>query len=76
MLIKLDGTPNKSNLGANAILAVSLCSLKCLAKLQNKELYEYVTYGKVSMPIPMMNILNGGKHADNKLDIQEFMKGL
>ena len=73
LLIKLDGTPNKSNLGANAMLAVSLCSLKCLAKLQNKELYEYVTYGKVSLPIPMINIINGGVHADNHLDVQEFM---
>lgn len=73
LLIKLDGTKNKSNLGANAMLAVSLCSIKCLAKLQNKELYEYVTYGKVSLPIPMINIINGGKHADNNLDIQEFM---
>ncbi len=73
MLLKLDGTPNKSVLGANAMLAVSLASLKCLAKLQNKELYEYVTYGKVSLPIPMINIVNGGAHADNNLDIQEFM---
>lgn len=73
LLLKLDGTPNKSNLGANAILAVSLCCLKCLAKLQNKELYEYVTYGKVNLPIPMINIINGGAHADNNLDIQEFM---
>ena len=72
-LLKLDGTPNKSKLGANAMLAVSLASLKCLAKLQNKELYEYVTYGKVSLPIPMINIVNGGVHADNNLDIQEFM---
>ena len=73
LLLKLDGTKNKSNLGANAMLAVSLASLKCLAKLQNKELYEYVTYGKVSLPIPMVNIINGGAHADNALDIQEFM---
>ncbi len=72
-LLKLDGTPNKSNLGANAMLAVSLASLKCLAKLQNKELYEYITYGKVSLPIPMVNIINGGMHADNNLDVQEFM---
>ncbi len=72
-LLKLDGTLNKSRLGANAMLAVSLASLKCLAKLQNKELYEYITYGKVSMPIPMVNIINGGVHADNNLDIQEFM---
>lgn len=73
VLLKLDGTKNKSNLGANAMLAVSLASLKCLAKLQNKELYEYVTYGKVSLPIPMVNIINGGAHADNDLDVQEFM---
>ena len=73
ILLKLDGTANKSNLGANAMLAVSLCCLKCLAKLQDKELYEYVTYGKVSLPIPMINIINGGAHADNNLDIQEFM---
>ena len=73
ILLKLDGTTNKSRLGANATLAVSLACLKCLAKLQNKELYEYVTYGKVSLPIPMVNILNGGAHADNRLDVQEFM---
>lgn len=73
ILLKLDGTNNKNNLGANAMLAVSLASLKCLAKLQNKELYEYITYGKVSLPIPMVNIINGGAHADNPLDIQEFM---
>ena len=71
-MIELDGTDNKSNLGANAILSVSLACLKCGAKENNKELYEYVgnTY---SMPYPMMNILNGGAHADNKLDFQEFM---
>ena len=73
LLIKLDGTVDKSNLGANAILAVSLCVIKAMAKIQNKELYEILSNGKVSMPIPMMNILNGGKHADNNLDIQEFM---
>jgi len=73
ILLRLDGTPNKSNLGANATLAVSLACLKCLAKLQEKELYEYVTYGKVTLPIPMINIINGGAHADNDLDVQEFM---
>lgn len=72
-LIKLDGTENKENLGANAILAVSLCVIKAIAKTEHKELYEILSNGKVSMPIPMMNILNGGKHADNNLDIQEFM---
>ncbi len=73
LLIKMDGTDNKSNLGANAILAVSLACLKAAAKSNNKELYEYVSTGKVSMPIPMMNIINGGKHANSGLDIQEFM---
>ena len=73
ILIDLDGTENKSNLGANAILAVSLACLKAAAKSNNKELYEYVSTGKVSMPIPMMNIINGGKHASSGLDIQEFM---
>ena len=73
LLIELDGTDNKSRLGANAILAVSLASLKCLAKLENKELYEYVSAGEYIMPIPMINVINGGAHADNNLDIQEFM---
>ena len=72
-LIELDGTETKSKLGANAILAVSLCVVKAMAKEQNKELYDIMSGGKVSIPIPMMNILNGGKHADNNLDIQEFM---
>ncbi len=72
-LIELDGTPNKSRLGANAILAVSLASIKAAAKLENKELYAYLSSGKVSLPIPMVNIINGGRHADNNLDIQEFM---
>ena len=72
-LIKMDGSLDKSNLGANAILAVSLCVIKAIAASQNKELYEILSNGKVSMPIAMMNILNGGKHADNNLDIQEFM---
>ena len=72
-LIELDGTKDKSNLGANALLAVSLCVIKAMAKEQGKELYEILSGGKVSIPIPMMNILNGGKHADNNLDIQEFM---
>lgn len=72
-LIKLDGTEFKTNLGANAILAVSLACLKAAANYSNKELYEYVSTGKVTMPIPMMNIINGGKHADSGLDIQEFM---
>lgn len=72
-LIKLDGTENKSNLGANAILVVSLACLKCLAKANDKELYEYVSNKSVTMPIPMINIINGGAHAVNNIDIQEFM---
>ncbi len=73
MLIGLDGSENKSKLGANACLAVSLACLKAGAQSHNQELYEYVSTGSCSLPIPMMNIINGGKHADNKLDIQEFM---
>ena len=73
LLLKLDGTEFKTNLGANAILSVSLACLKAGAKASNKELYEYVSTGRVTMPIPMMNIINGGKHADSGLDIQEFM---
>lgn len=73
LLINLDNTPNKSNLGANAILAVSLVNLKALSDVNNKELYEYVSNDHIGMPIPMFNIVNGGKHADNNVDIQEFM---
>ena len=72
-MLELDGTENKSKLGANAILGVSLCALKCLAKLKGKELFEFVSTGKFNMPVPMINVINGGKHADNNLDIQEFM---
>ena len=75
-LIELDGTPNKSKLGANAILGVSMAYLKACALDQNKPLYKYVNerYGnELSLPVPMMNILNGGAHADNSLDFQEFM---
>lgn len=72
ILIELDGTPNKSNLGANAILSVSLCVMKALAKTQNVELYKYLGNSK-KLPIPMMNIINGGMHADSGLEIQEFM---
>ena len=73
LLISLDGTEYKSNLGANATLAVSLASVKASAKLEGKELYAYLSGGRVSMPLPMVNIINGGMHADNNLDIQEFM---
>ena len=72
-LLMLDATENKTNLGANAMLGVSLAVLKALAKGNDKELFEYVSEGKASLPIPMMNIVNGGKHADSGLEIQEFM---
>lgn len=73
ILLDLDGTSNKENLGANAILGVSLAAIRCEAKLNDQELYEYVSDGTYLMPIPMINIVNGGVHADNNLDIQEFM---
>ena len=73
LLIELDGTENKSKLGANAMLGVSLACLKCLAASENKGLYEYVSGKSVSLPVPMINIINGGKHAVNNIDIQEFM---
>ncbi|WP_396621367.1 phosphopyruvate hydratase [Marinobacter sp. W-8] len=78
VMIDLDGTENKANLGANAILAVSLAAAKAAAVSLGKPLYEHIadvngTSGKFSMPVPMMNILNGGEHADNNVDIQEFM---
>ena len=71
-MLELDGTKNKSNLGANAILGVSLAVLKASANEANMPLYRYVGSGK-TLPKPMMNILNGGAHADNSLDFQEFM---
>lgn len=74
LLIQLDGTENKSRLGANAILGVSLAVAKAAAQEAGLSLYRYVGgVGAVTMPVPMMNILNGGSHADNKIDIQEFM---
>jgi len=74
MMIELDGTENKSNLGANSILAVSLAAAKAAALSKKIPLFEYLG-GKDAqvLPVPMMNIINGGKHADNKIDIQEFM---
>ena len=74
MMIILDGTPNKANLGANAILAVSMAVAKAAAEEAGLPLFRYVggTNAK-TLPIPMMNILNGGAHADNKIDFQEFM---
>jgi enolase len=74
MMIELDGTPNKARLGANAILGVSLAAAKAAAQSAGLPLYKYV--GGVSaevLPVPMMNIINGGVHADNPIDIQEFM---
>ena len=75
MLIEIDGTDNKNNLGANAILAVSMATMRASANQQNKQLFELFPniYGPSSLPIPFMNILNGGAHADNSVDIQEFM---
>jgi enolase len=74
MLVELDGTKNKSNLGANALLGVSLAAAKASALFYNLPLYKYIggTNAK-TLPVPMMNILNGGVHADNNLDFQEFM---
>ena len=74
-LIELDGTDNKNSLGANAILAVSMASMRASANLQSKQLFELFPniYGQPSLPVPFMNILNGGAHADNSVDIQEFM---
>lgn len=74
LLIKLDATPNKSNLGANGILGVSLAVARAAAEEAGLPLYKYLGgVGANTLPIPMMNILNGGKHADNKIDFQEFM---
>src|ERR1051326_3603814 len=74
MMIQLDGTPNKAKLGANAILAVSMAAAKAAAEEAALPLFRYVggTNAKI-LPVPMMNILNGGAHADNKIDFQEFM---
>lgn len=74
MLIELDGTPNKSRLGANAILGASLACAKCAAEALGMNLYQYVGgCNAKTLPVPMMNILNGGAHAANNVDIQEFM---
>ncbi len=73
-LIQLDGTPTKSNLGANAILAVSMATARASANAHELPLYRYLGgVGGVTLPVPLMNIINGGAHADNNLDIQEFM---
>ncbi|MCP3888042.1 MAG: phosphopyruvate hydratase [Desulfobulbaceae bacterium] len=78
IMIDLDGTENKEKLGANAILAVSLANAKAAALDKNIPLYQHISElygspGQFSMPVPMMNIINGGEHADNNVDIQEFM---
>ncbi|GAA0534240.1 enolase [Rhizomicrobium palustre] len=73
-MIALDGTPNKARLGANAILGVSLAAAKAAAEAANLPLYKYVGGAKANtLPVPMMNIVNGGVHADNPIDFQEFM---
>ena len=77
-MIRADGTDNKAVLGANAILAVSLAAAKAAAQDKKMPLYAHIaelngTQGVYSMPVPMMNIINGGEHADNNVDIQEFM---
>mgnify|MGYP006143392025 CR=1 FL=1 len=73
-MIEMDGTPNKSRLGANAILGVSLAVAKAAAEATGQPLFRYVggTSARI-LPVPMMNIINGGEHADNPIDIQEFM---
>ncbi|EKD63861.1 MAG: hypothetical protein ACD_51C00177G0002 [uncultured bacterium] len=73
IMIELDGTPNKARLGANAILGVSIAAAKCAAQLKGVSLYKYWNSHAHVLPVPMMNIMNGGKHADSGLDIQEFM---
>ncbi len=77
-MLELDGTDNKGKLGANAILAVSLAAARAAAREKGMPLYAHIaelygTPGQYSMPLPMMNIMNGGEHADNNIDIQEFM---
>lgn len=78
LMLKLDGTPNKAKLGANAILGVSLATARAGALVTGKPLYEYIASlagqtAATRLPVPMMNIINGGKHADNSVDFQEFM---
>jgi len=72
-MIELDGTDNKGRLGANAILAVSIAVAKAAANSKGQELFEYLKTDDYKMPVPMMNIINGGEHADNSVDFQEFM---
>ncbi|QEE25021.1 phosphopyruvate hydratase [Rhodanobacter glycinis] len=73
-LIALDGTPNKGKLGANAILGVSMAAAHAMAASRHEPLWAYLSSGKPgALPVPMMNIINGGEHADNNIDVQEFM---
>jgi enolase len=73
-MLELDGTPNKANLGANAILAVSLATARAAAEALGLPLYRYLGgVQAVTLPVPLMNVINGGKHADNRVDFQEFM---
>ncbi len=74
LMIDLDGTPNKGRLGANAILAVSMAAARAAAASEHTPLYRYLGgAGARLLPVPMMNVLNGGAHADNSVDVQEFM---
>ena len=72
-MIELDGTPNKGKLGANAILGVSMAVMRAAADSEGLPIFKYIAKDGVTLPVPMMNILNGGKHADNSVNIQEFM---
>jgi enolase len=73
-LIALDGTPNKGKLGANALLGVSMAAAHAVANSRDEPLWSYLSHGKPgALPVPMMNIINGGEHADNNIDVQEFM---
>src|SRR5262249_11695215 len=73
LMMELDGTPNKSNLGANAILAVSMGAARAASAAQRTPLFRYLGgVGACVLPVPMMNIINGGAHADNSVDVQEF----
>lgn len=73
LLLDLDGTPNKTNLGANAILACSLAYARLSALVNNQKLYQYLSPTKPKLPVPMFNLINGGKHGGENIDIQEFM---
>lgn len=73
IMLDLDGTDNKGTLGANALLAVSMAAAHAAAQYENKALYQYLGKDQFTLPVPMMNIINGGSHADNSVDLQEFM---